>query len=399
MAKITLTDLVNLQNETTAVNAINANSAAIETAFENTLSRDGTVPNTMSADLDMNSNQIINLPAPGTLDSPARLRDVVTDATIASVPPIGTSGSVVGLLNTNNTHSGNNTFSGSNTFSTSNTLGGTTTVNNLTANGTTTLGTTTISAATLSGTPFAPTAAVHTNTTQIANTGFVVAEILSRQLKVQSQVFTANGTYTPTSGMIYCIIECVGGGGAGGGVAGSASNSGCGAGGGGGSYSRKICTAADIGASKTVTIGTGGTAGAAGANAGNAGSDTSVGSLCIGKGGSGGGGTTAASLAGVGGQGGVAGTGDTTTLGNCGNSGFALAGQTFSLYGATGGGSYFGGASAGLNAAGSGTVAGTAGRNYGGGGSGAATSNSAANQSGGAGANGIAVITEYIITP
>lgn len=30
------------------------------------------------------------------------------------------------------------------------------------------------------------------------------------------QKFTASGTYTPTSGMIFCIIECVGGGGAGG---------------------------------------------------------------------------------------------------------------------------------------------------------------------------------------
>lgn len=57
MSKLTLTDLANLQNETTAVNAINANNAAIETAMENTLSRDGTSPNTMGATLDMNSNR------------------------------------------------------------------------------------------------------------------------------------------------------------------------------------------------------------------------------------------------------------------------------------------------------------------------------------------------------
>lgn len=118
MAKLTLTDLVNLQNETTAVNAINANNAAIETAMENTLSRDGTVPNTMGNNLDMNSNQILNLPAPATADSPARLRDVVSGATIITVPPVGTSGAVVGLLNTNNTHSGNNTFTGTNSFTT-----------------------------------------------------------------------------------------------------------------------------------------------------------------------------------------------------------------------------------------------------------------------------------------
>ena len=61
MPKLTLTDLANLQNETTATSAINANNTAIENAIENTLSRDGTTPNTMEADLDMNNNDINNL--------------------------------------------------------------------------------------------------------------------------------------------------------------------------------------------------------------------------------------------------------------------------------------------------------------------------------------------------
>lgn len=106
MAKLTLTDVVNLQSETTAVNTINANSALIETAFENTLSRDGTVPNQMQSNIDMNTNQILNLPAPATPESPARLMDVVDGATIITVPPVGTSGAVVPLLNANNTWSG-----------------------------------------------------------------------------------------------------------------------------------------------------------------------------------------------------------------------------------------------------------------------------------------------------
>lgn len=76
MAKITLTDLANLQNETTAVTAINNNNAAIETAFENTLSRDGTSPNKMSADLDMDSNRILNLPEPLSANEPIRLQDI-----------------------------------------------------------------------------------------------------------------------------------------------------------------------------------------------------------------------------------------------------------------------------------------------------------------------------------
>ena len=69
MAKLTLTDLTSLtSNETTAVNQINANGALIETALENTLSRDGTSPNSMSANLDMNSKKLLNVAA-GTSNS------------------------------------------------------------------------------------------------------------------------------------------------------------------------------------------------------------------------------------------------------------------------------------------------------------------------------------------
>lgn len=58
MAKLTLTDITSGYASTTQ---LNANFAAIETALENTVSRDGTTPNTMSADLDMNGNTILNL--------------------------------------------------------------------------------------------------------------------------------------------------------------------------------------------------------------------------------------------------------------------------------------------------------------------------------------------------
>ena len=65
MAKLTLTDLTQLSsNETSAVTAINNNNAAIEAALELTVSRDGTTPNTLTADLDMNSKKLLNLAAP-----------------------------------------------------------------------------------------------------------------------------------------------------------------------------------------------------------------------------------------------------------------------------------------------------------------------------------------------
>lgn len=64
MTKITLNNVGSLVDTTTAANTINVNSATIQAAFDNTLSRDGTTPNTMGATLDMNSNRIINLPDP-----------------------------------------------------------------------------------------------------------------------------------------------------------------------------------------------------------------------------------------------------------------------------------------------------------------------------------------------
>jgi hypothetical protein len=109
MSKITLSNISDLTQSTTAQTTINTNSSTVQTAFDNTLSRDGTSPNQMSAALDMNNNQIINLPAPSTTNSPARLIDVTSNPTIV-IPGTGTSGHVVPFLD------GNNTFSGAVTF-------------------------------------------------------------------------------------------------------------------------------------------------------------------------------------------------------------------------------------------------------------------------------------------
>ena len=55
---------------------MNTNFAAIAAALEKTLSRDGTGPNQMESVLDMNSNRIINLPAPVDPSDPVRLQDL-----------------------------------------------------------------------------------------------------------------------------------------------------------------------------------------------------------------------------------------------------------------------------------------------------------------------------------
>lgn len=76
MTKITLSNVGSLTDSTTAQNTINNNFDVIETAFDNTLSRDGTSPNQMEAALDMNSNPIINLPIPTSLYEPVRVVDL-----------------------------------------------------------------------------------------------------------------------------------------------------------------------------------------------------------------------------------------------------------------------------------------------------------------------------------
>jgi uncharacterized cupin superfamily protein len=61
VAKYTVDELASLANQTSAISKINANLNDISTAIENTVSRDGTSPNSMDADFDMNSHDILNV--------------------------------------------------------------------------------------------------------------------------------------------------------------------------------------------------------------------------------------------------------------------------------------------------------------------------------------------------
>ncbi len=87
MSKINLIDIANLQNENSVVNSFNNNNSTVEAAIENTLSRDGTSPNEMNADLDMNSNRILNLPEADSNTEPVRKLEF--DATIANLTASG----------------------------------------------------------------------------------------------------------------------------------------------------------------------------------------------------------------------------------------------------------------------------------------------------------------------
>lgn len=78
MAKLTISNLTTL-GPGSAVTTINSNNDAIEAAMEKTLSRDGTSPNSMESNLDMNSYRIENLVAAVSDTEPVRLAEMNTE--------------------------------------------------------------------------------------------------------------------------------------------------------------------------------------------------------------------------------------------------------------------------------------------------------------------------------
>ncbi len=74
--QVTLGTFNTLQNSS-IISTLNANNTLIENAFADCLSLSGITPNAMQSNLDMNSNQIINLPAPTSVNSPARFADLI----------------------------------------------------------------------------------------------------------------------------------------------------------------------------------------------------------------------------------------------------------------------------------------------------------------------------------
>jgi hypothetical protein len=213
-------------------------------------------------------------------------------------------------------------------------------------------------------------------------------------IRVTNQVFTTTGTYTPTSGMSYCSIQCMGAGGAGGGAPATSSTQCASAGAGGaGEYAVGIFSAATIGASKPVTIGAGGL-GVSDAD-GNTGGTTSVGTLITAFGGQGGGVGPAETTCGAtdGGDGGTGGSGgDYRGPGAPGGLGIStLISPGFIAVGGIGGSTFLG--SGGIPQVG----AGLPGTGYGAGGGGSSNIPSTVSATaGGNGASGIVIITEYI---
>lgn len=261
-----------------------------------------------------------------------------------------------------------------------------------------TLGTPTINTPTLSGGTInnasigATTPSTGSFTTLTASstlTGFP-----GRLLNVQ--IFTASGTYTPTTGTNKIIVEVqAAAGGTGGTAATAAGQNAASAGGAAGSYARVLLTSGFSGA--TVTIGAVGTAGTAGANAGGTAAATSFGAIISCPGGTGGGGGTAISALGQSGAPAAqtanctvgSGTAINLTPGQASSSGVVY-GIGNLLFGGAGGNSALG-----VGGQAIGSTAANAGSGYGAGASGIIALASAAAAAGTTGKPGIVIVWEF----
>jgi len=89
LSKLTLNNIGSLVDTTTAVNTLNSNNNLITTALDNTVSRDGTIPNTMSANLDMNGKNILNLPGAVSNGQPITMEQFNASTTGQGNLPVG----------------------------------------------------------------------------------------------------------------------------------------------------------------------------------------------------------------------------------------------------------------------------------------------------------------------
>lgn len=103
MSKITVNNVSNITgNPGSAATTINNNFQTIADQIDLLVSRDAESPNTMQNDLDMNSNEILNLGSPTTSQSAARWADVV-DAVAVSTPLPSQTGNANKVVSTDGT--------------------------------------------------------------------------------------------------------------------------------------------------------------------------------------------------------------------------------------------------------------------------------------------------------
>lgn len=225
--------------------------------------------------------------------------------------------------------------------------------------------------------------------------GWIDFNTLTSGRQGTTQKFETTGTYTPSAGMKFVVVEVVGAGGGSGVVsATSATQTSTAGGGAAGSYAKGILTAAQIGASQAITVGVGGVGGNISSGNGATGGASSVGYLIVAPGG---GGSTAGVLVATtssnlapGGTPGAPATGGgiLNNAGNQGQYGIVVLSNTL---GGIGGNTPVGSG----GSAGGASFTPTSGSGYGSGAGGPSNGVSSPVKNGVQGRNGVVILTEY----
>lgn len=248
------------------------------------------------------------------------------------------------------------------------------------------------------GSPKAPTPVTTDNSTNIATTAFTKSAISTAITAATGRLkniiaITASGTYTPSTGTTFIVVEGVGGGGGGGGAASASATASVGGGGGAGGYFLGVISS--LASSYSVTIGAAGTAGTPSA-VGGTGGTTTFGSFTA-PGGSGGQSYASAQSAASGAaQGGATGTGSGGTVGISQSYGSPGWWATYGLgLSGRGGLSRFGDGGQEVIISASSAQTGVTATGYGAGGGGAYSSGAGYSANGGAGKTGLILVYEY----